>query len=211
MKNHCVEEKLGKEIRNYPQPCYPFPDLINPLADELFQVSNQWIDTDSLYTSEEACEKHKRHRLTDTVARSFPWLCLDEMRPVARFAVFFAILDDYLDKATGKTISDVGAKVSAILTGQDVAIAGHGVYHHCLMIRKEALACSMPRHLYIEFVDSSLQMLASYGEEKQYNAGGSPPPLTILQSIRSRSSGGVPFAKYLCMQKNYRHLPIQFL
>src|SRR6266511_5723932 len=51
------------------------------------------------------------------------------------------------------------------------------------------------------------QMLTGFQDEKRYIALNRPAPLPVFLVIRECTSGGVPFAKYLCMQKDFRTLP----
>ncbi|KAM0431512.1 hypothetical protein ACHAPT_005490 [Fusarium lateritium] len=201
-----LEEQLYNELKDSPRPQYPFPDLVSPLIDQLAEEYYQWIDTDSRFESEKARAMHKRHRLTDLAARAFPWMTLEELRPVARFAAFFAIIDDYMDKSSREEVQNIVRKVSAILVGED-SEPNPGFFHQVHMVRQDALTCGMPQHLYQQFIDSVLSMMIGYSEEKKYNAAGTPPPLPVYKSIRQQTSGGTPFAKYLCMQKNFRYLP----
>jgi hypothetical protein len=137
-------------------------------------------------------------------------MTLEELRPVARFTAFFAIIDDYMDKSSREEVQDVVRKTAAILAGED-SEPNPGFFHEVHMIRQDALTCGMPPHLYQQFVDSILSMATGYSEEKKYNAAGTPPPLPVFTSIRRQSSGGMPFAKYLYMQKNFRYLPDEVL
>lgn len=209
--SRAVEEHFYNELKDSPRPYYPFPDFVSPHIEELVAEYYQWIDIDCRFESKNARDRHKRHRLSDLAARGFPWLTLGELRPVARFTAFFAILDDFMDKSSRDELGHVKEKVSAILTGQDSSEPDQGLYRQVYLIRQEALACGMPQHLYQQWVDSILAMMMGYGDEKQHNAAGKPAPLPIFQSIRRQTSGGICFAKYLCMQKNYRFLPDQVL
>ncbi|KAH7142173.1 isoprenoid synthase domain-containing protein [Dactylonectria macrodidyma] len=206
-----IEEHFYNELKDSPRPHYPFPDFVSPHMEELVAEYCQWIDVDCQFESEKARERHKRHRLSDLAARGFPWLTLEELRPVARFTAFFAILDDFMDRSSSGELQDVTRKVAALLTGQDDTEPGPGLFHQFYLIRQDAVTCGLPEHLYQQFVDSILALMEGYGEEKQYNAAGKPPPFPIFQSIRQKSSGGVCFAKYVCMQKNYRLLPDEVL
>jgi hypothetical protein len=205
-----LEEHFYNELKDSPRPRYPFPDLVSPLIEQLVDEYYQWIDTDCQFESEKARALHKRHRLTDLTARAFPWMTLEELRPVARFTAFFAIIDDYMDKSSREEVQSVVRKVSAILAGGD-GESNPGFFHQVHMLRQDAITCGMPPHLYQQFVDSVLSMMTGYSEEKKYNAAGTPPPLAVFKTIRRQSSGGMPFAKYLCMQKNFRYLPDEVL
>ncbi|KAM4057204.1 hypothetical protein HRG_004042 [Hirsutella rhossiliensis] len=50
-----------------------------------------------------------------------------------------------------------------------------------------------------------------FGDEKRHNAASRPAPFSAFQSIRRQTSGGLSYAKYLCMQKEYRCLPDRVL
>ncbi|PNY29946.1 Terpene synthase [Tolypocladium capitatum] len=202
-----MEEQFYRQLQDLPRPRYAFPDLVNPCIDQLNAEYNEWIDTDCRFESTTAREAHKRHRLTDIAARAFPGLTLEELRPVARFTAFLAILDDYMDDSGSHELAKVGERVSKLLSGEEAGEPEPGFYRQVYMIRQDSVRCRMPPHLYRQFVDSILTLLAGYGDEKQYNAAGRPPPFPVFELIRRQSSGGVCYAKYLCMQKDYRLLP----
>ncbi|KAF3910876.1 hypothetical protein ABW20_dc0106839 [Dactylellina cionopaga] len=201
------EAKLYQKLHNLPRPQYPFPDLISPHLDALFSEYCQWIDQDCQFESQRARDMHKQHRLSDLTARSFPWMTLEELRPVARFTTCMAIFDDYMDTASQEEIEAVKKRVFALFTGLEDKEPEAGFYRQVYLVRQETIACGMPAHLYQEFIDSILGLMTGYGEEKQYNVGGTPPPMAVYHAIRLKSAGGICYAKYLCMQKNYRNLP----
>lgn len=206
-----MEEYFYDELKDSPRPHYPFPDLVSPHMDDLVEEYYEWIDIDCQFESEKAREAHKRHRLTDIAARGFPWLTLEELRPVARFTAILAILDDYMDYRGRDELNKVKEEVSALLSGQNGSEPGPGFYRQMYMVRRDALTCGMPRHLYQQFVDSILSLMTGYGDEKQHNTAGRPPPWPVFQEIRRQTSGGVCYAKYMSMQKNYRLLPDRVL
>lgn len=206
-----TEEQLYSELKAFPRPHYAFPDLVSPWMEDLVAEYNDWIDVDYPFESKAAREAHKRHRLTDIAARAFPWLTLKELRPVARYTAFLAILDDYMDRSGREELQAVKLKVGALLTGRDNREPEAGFYHQMYMIRQDALACEMPPHLYQDFVDSILALMTGFGDEKRHNAANRPAPFSEFQLIRRQTSGGLPYAKYLCMQKGYRHLPDRVL
>lgn len=207
LMNNRTEEQFYAELKDWPRPQYPFPDLVHPDIDKLTAECNEWIDHDCFFESKEAREAHKRHRFADIAARAFPSLTLEELHPVARFSAFFAIIDDYMDHGTHTEISKVKERVAALLTGKDDKEPEPGFYRQVYMIRQNALTCKMPPHLYEQFTDSILDMMTGYGDEKRYIAANRPPPFPVFQMIRRISGGCLPYAKYLCMQKNYRSLP----
>lgn len=202
------EELLYKELSLLPRPCYPFPDRVNQHIDILASEYREWIDTDCDFTSASARAAYKRHRLSDIAARAFPSLSLEELRPVARFTSCLAIIDDFLDKADAAELERVRNEATALLLGiYDKEPPRAGFYRQVYLIRQDALACEMPQYLYRHFVDAIVGLLTGYGAEKQFNAADTPPPLNAYMTLRLQTSGGNCYAKYLCMQKNYRLLP----
>ena len=126
---------------------------------------------------------------------------------MARFTTFFAIIDDHLEHSTHTEINKVRERVAALLIGEDDEEPEPGFYRQVYMIRQNALTCKMPPHLCEQFTDSIWSLMTSYGDEKSYTAANRPPPFPVFQLIRRHNSGGLPYAKYLSMQKNYRSLP----
>ncbi|KAJ6437454.1 glycoside hydrolase family 76 [Purpureocillium lavendulum] len=206
-----TEQHIYNELRSWPRPKYPFQDLVSPLIDELADEHYEWIDADCQFESKAAREAHKRHRLTDIAARAFPRLSLQELRPIARFTAFLAILDDYMDHSDPDELRTVQGRILAILKGQEERMPEPGFYHQIYAIRQEALDCGMQLHLFNEFVSSIIELMVGYGREKKYNASNRPPPFAVYQSIRRQTSGGLCYAKYLCMQEDYRNLPDRVL
>ena len=205
--NMNTEEKFYSELGNYPRPQYPFASLVSPYMDELALECNSWIDIDCPFESRDAHRVYKEHRLTDVAARAFPLLTLEELRPIARFSAAFAIIDDYLDHSSDIEVHQFRERAMALLTGQDSQEPDPGFYHQVYLTRQDALICKMPPHLYEQFVDSISGLMTGYSDEKRYTAANRPPPLPVFQSIRRQTSGGVVYAKYVCMQKNYREIP----
>lgn len=202
-----TEERLYNELRETPLPHYPFPDLVSPEIENLVHEYYEWIDSDCSFESIKAREAHKCHRLTDIAARAFPRMTLAELRPVARFTAFFAIIDDFLDKAGRDELESVMRRVTDILLGQEDGRPEPGFYHQVYMIRQDVLSCGIPLELYGHFVDSISSLMVAYGDEKRFNTACKPPPLPVYQDIRRQTSGGVCYAKYLCLQEKYRSLP----
>ena len=61
--------------------------------------------------------------------------------------------------------------------------------------------------LYDKFIATIDGVLIGYRQEKKYMEADVPPPLPIYTIIREDTSGGLPFCRYVCMQKNFRELP----
>lgn len=206
-----AERQIYTDIRGWQRPSYPFQVLESPHIEALAVEYYGWIDADCIFESSAAREVHKRHRLTDIAARAFPRLTLRELRPIARFTAFLAILDDYMDRSDADDIRAVQNRIQVILRGQDQRIPEPGFYHQIHAIRQESLACGMGSHHFDEFISSIDDLMVGYAREKEYNAKNEPPPLATYQSIRRQTSGGLCYAKYLCMHRDYRTLPAKIL
>lgn len=202
------EKLLYEEFSRLPRPRYPFPGHVSQHIDSLASEYCQWIETDCDFKSKAARLAYKQHRLSDIAARAFPLLTLEELRPVARFTSCLAIIDDYLDKADHDELEQVSNKTSALLSGADEGEPpSAGFFRQVYLVRQDALACGMPPHLYRRFIDAIAALLMGYGAEKHYNAADTPPALSAYIMLREQTSGGLCYANYLCMQKNYRLLP----
>ncbi|MEU6642871.1 hypothetical protein ABZ863_10005 [Saccharomonospora sp. NPDC046836] len=203
-----TEEQLYARFAKLPRPRYPFPDLVNPHIDALARECDRWIDEDYRFNSPGARERHKRHRLTDIPARAFPQLRLAELRPVARFTSSGAMMDDYFDHSSSAEVSRARDRIMALLTGEDGAEPQDlGIYRQFYLLRQDAMGCGMPPRLYDKFIAEIDHMLIAYQAEKQWIAADQVPPLEVLLPIRENTSGGVPFAKYVCMEQDFRTLP----
>ncbi|MGW6413041.1 terpene synthase family protein [Streptomyces vinaceus] len=204
-----TEEQLYDRFANLPRPSYPFADLSNPATEDLTQEYFSWIDTDFAFQSQQARERYKRHRLTDIATRGFPWLTLAELRPVARFTAVGAMMDDYFDHVSHGEMNAIRQRIMALLSGtESIMPQDSGVYRQFHQLRQDAVACDMPTHLYEKFAIAIDRTLTGYQDEKRYIAQDHPAPLPVFEVIRGEcTSGGLPFAKYVCMQKDYRTLP----
>lgn len=202
-------EHVINSIAGWPRPEYSFPDMINPLMLALREDYYNWIDTDYTFHSKEAREKHKSHVLSDIPARAFPYLkSLQELYPITRYAVHGAMMDDYFDRCSGDEMQAIRERVMALLTGDDDQEPSDlGIYRQFYLLRKDALACNMPLRLYHKFITTIDGVLIGYRQEKKYMEANIPPPLPIYTIIREDTSGGLPFCRYVCMQKHFRELP----
>lgn len=203
-----TEQQLYARFAALPRPSYPFADLANPAMEELDRECSGWIDNDYGFHSEQARTRHKQHRLTDTATRAFPYLTLAELRPIARFSASGAMMDDYFDHASHGEMDAIRKRIMALLSGAETAEPQDlGIYRQFYLLRQDARLCGMPEHLYQKFITTIGTLLIGYRDEKLYNARNRPAPLPVFEVIRAETSGGLPFAKYLCMQKDYRSLP----
>ncbi|KAF3315473.1 hypothetical protein TWF173_003392 [Orbilia oligospora] len=204
---------LAKEARLYekslkaPRPQYPFPDLVNPFSEALFLEYCQWIDEDYHFETKSVQDRHRRHRFCDIASRAFPWMTIEQLRPVARFTLLLAIIGDFMDISSQEEIEAATQTVSALFTGLEDVEPPPSFYRQMYLIRQEAIACGMPAHMYEEFISSILDLITGYGEEKEHIAKSTPPSMEVYRDIRRQTSGGICYARYLCMQKNYCDLP----
>ncbi|KJZ74383.1 hypothetical protein HIM_06193 [Hirsutella minnesotensis 3608] len=198
-----------------PRPRYPFPDAIHPDFQLQRQEYYGWIDQEYTFHSKAAREKHKRHNLTDIAARGCPSLHgIAELRPLANYAANGAMMDDYWDGCTRAEMYDIGQRIMALLSGEDVnepPPSENGIFHQFWVLRQDALKCGMPERLYKKYIASIHRVFVGYAEERIYYRNNMIPPLAVYWVIREDTSGAHPFAKYAAMQKDYRQLPDEVL
>lgn len=196
-------------FQNMRRPEYPFPDLISPFAQEMREIYYNWIDTDYIFHSEKARETHKKHVLTDIAARGLPFLkTLDELIPVASLAANGAMLDDYFDHCTYDEMYAIRERCTALLNGLDKKEpTDHGIFRQFYLLRQRAIKCNMPQGLYDKFIVAIHNMLLGFQDEKRYMSANTIPPLPVYLVLREDTSGGLPFCKYVAMQRDFRHLP----
>jgi len=203
------EQEFIASLPYLPRPEYPFPDLVNPLMYPLREEYYRWIDEDYTFHSKIAREKHKTHVLSDIPARAFPYLkSLEELFPITRYAVHGAMLDDYFDHCSCNEMQAIRERIMTLLTGEDEKEPTDlGIYRQFYWIRQDAIKCGMPSRLYNKFILTVDGILIGYAQEKRYIASDTPPPLPMYNIIRLDTSGGLPFCRYVCMQRDFRVLP----
>ncbi|MEH6309041.1 terpene synthase family protein [Olivibacter sp. CPCC 100613] len=196
-------------FQNMQRPVYPFPNLISPFAEEMRELYYHWIDTDYNFHSEKARETHKKHVLTDIAARGLPLLkTLDELFPIASFAANGAMMDDYFDHCNYEEMYAIRARSMALLNGQEnEEPTDFGIFRQFYLIRQRAIKCGMPPRLYDKFIASIHNLLIGYQDEKRYMSADTIPPFPVYLVLREDTSGGLPFCKYVAMQKDFRTLP----
>ncbi|KAF3256179.1 hypothetical protein TWF217_006428 [Orbilia oligospora] len=92
------------------------------------------------------------------------------MRPVARFTLLLAIIDDFMDTASQEEIEAATQRVFALFTGLEDA---------------EPPA---------KFIGSILDLITRYDKEKERNAKSTPPSTAVYRDIRRQTSGGICYA-----------------
>ncbi|MDQ0108666.1 hypothetical protein J2T02_003805 [Chitinophaga terrae (ex Kim and Jung 2007)] len=207
------DEQFYAGLQHLPKPAYPFPDFIHPDFQQQREEYYEWIDKEYTFHSKAAREKHKQHHLTDIAARGCPFLKdIGELRPLANLAANGAMMDDYWDRCTREEMHAITKRVAGLLTGEErEEPVDNGIYHQLWVLRQDAIQCGMPERHYRKYVSAIHSLLVGYTEEKIYYRTNTPPPLPIYLIIRLETSGGLPFCKYVAMQKNYRDLPDEIL
>ncbi len=213
MSNAIWLNPVYAELEHLPRPAYPWPDYIHPLYRELREEYYAWIDRDYAFQSEAAREKHKQHHLTDIAARGLPFLkTIEELRTIANFAANGAMMDDYFDRCSRREMLELVKQITGILLGDIKSEPqDNGFMRQWWVLRQNAVQCAMPDHIYQGFVDAVVQVFNGYAEEKVYYTANVSPPLVVYTVIREATSGGVPFGKYVCLQKDHRQLPAAIL
>jgi hypothetical protein len=202
-------DEIYTQLKDWPRPIYPWPDFIHPQFQEEREEYYAWIDRDYCFQSETAREKHKQHNLTDIAARGLPFLnSLDELRPIANYAANGAMMDDYFDRCSREEMLDLVKRIAGILLGNEQAEpTNDGFMRQWWVLRQDALKCEIPGPIYQGFVSCIVHAFNGYAEEKAYYTANISPPLDVYTLIREATSGGLPFGRYVCLQKDYRHIP----
>jgi len=151
--------------------------------------------------------------LTDIAARGLPFLkTLDELFPIASFAANGAMMDDYFDHCSHEEMCRIRQRSIAILSGQEKEEpTDFGIFRQFYLIRQRAIKCDMPQRLYDKFIASIHTLLIGYQDEKRYMKADTIPPFPVYLVLREDTSGGLPFCKYVAMQKDFRNLPDEVL
>jgi hypothetical protein len=209
MKSSISNEEFYAGLQHLPNPQYPFPDFIHPDFQQQRQEYYDWIDREYTFHSREACEKHKKHNLTDIAARGCPFLkTIDELRPLANYAANGAMMDDYWDRCTHEEMTEISKRIIALLTGEDLKEPiDNGIFHQFWILRQDAIKCGMPEYLYQKYVNAIRDVFQGYSDERVYYRANVIPTLAVYMLIRNATSGAHPFCWYVAMQKDYRQLP----
>ncbi|NLR67360.1 terpene synthase [Chitinophaga varians] len=208
MSQTLSEKQFYAGLQHLPKPRYPFPDFIHPDFQQQRQEYYDWIDREYTFHSEAARKKHKQHNLVDIAARGCPFLnTLAELRPLANYTANGAMMDDYFDRCSHHEMQMVTNRIKNILSGEDISEpADMGIFHQFWVLRQDAIKCVPDRH-YRKYISAIHNVFVGYTEERTYYRTNTTPPLPVYLVIRLHTSGGLPYCKYVAMQKNYRELP----
>lgn len=206
-------EQILARLPHLPMPKYPWPDFMHPDFQQQREEYYAWIDRDYTFHSKEAREKHKSHNLTDIAARGLPFLKnIEELRPIANYASNGAMMDDYFDRCSRSEMIEIVKRIGALLTGDDPdEPVNDGFLKQWWALRQDAVRCGIPDRHYSKFVATILHAFNGYAEEKAFYTANVSPPLAVYTVIREATSGGLPFGKYVSIQKDYRQLPDEIL
>lgn len=212
MTQSIFNETFYAGLQHLPRIRYPWPDLIHPDFQQLREAYYAWIDRDYGFQTRAAREKHKRHNLVDIAARGFPFLrSVAELRPIANYTANGAMMDDYFDHCSRGEMLEIVKRIQALLTGDDPVEPDDRFMRQWWLLRQEAIQCDIPDRIYRKLVQGIIYTFNGYAEEKPYYRANVPPPLAVYTVIREATSGGIPYCRYLCMQKDYRLLPDEIL
>ncbi|RWW91773.1 terpene synthase family protein [Flavobacterium cerinum] len=166
---------------------YPWPDLINPHAEQMGKDMDGWIDNDYTFLTEKQREKYKRMRLHMCTARMWPDLTYEQTIPCNRFMLQYVALDDQVEDSSLEEIQQLRNRCVAILKGAQPKQEENALYQHMALIGDE-LRALMPEIWVERFIYYFYQSFR-YGIELEYpyKIAQRPPSLTLFKTIREYS------------------------
>ncbi|MBL1222322.1 hypothetical protein JET18_15835 [Chryseobacterium sp. L7] len=166
---------------------YPWPDLINPHAEQMGKDMDGWIDNDYTFLTEKQRTIYKKMRLHMCTARMWPDLTYEQSIPCNRFMLQYVALDDQVENSSLEEIQQLRIRCVDILKGAEPRADENALYQHMALIRDEFRAL-MPDMWVERFIYYFYQSFR-YGIELEYpyKIAQRPPSLTLFKTIREYS------------------------
>ncbi|SEW21914.1 hypothetical protein SAMN05421841_1657 [Chryseobacterium wanjuense] len=174
--------------KNYlPLGHYPWPDLINPHAEQMGKDMDGWIDNDYTFLTEKQRKTYKKMKLHMCTARMWPDLTYEQSIPCNRFMLQYVALDDQVENSSLEEIQQLRIRCVDILKGAQPKPEENALYHHMALIRDEFRAL-MP-DIWVERFIYYFYQSFRYGIELEYpyKIAQRPPSLTLFKTIREYS------------------------
>jgi hypothetical protein len=170
-----------------PRDHYPWPDLINPHAEQMGKDMDGWIDNDYTFLTEKQRKIYKKMRLHMCTARMWPDLTYEQTIPCNRFMLQYVALDDQVENSSLEEIQQLRIRCVDILKGAQPTQEENALYQHMALIRDEFRAF-MPDIWVDRFIYYFYQSFR-YGIELEYpyKIAQRPPSLTLFKTIREYS------------------------
>jgi hypothetical protein len=170
-----------------PRGHYPWPDLINPNAEQMGKDMDGWIDNDYTFLTEKQRTTYKKMRLHMCTARMWPDLTYEQTIPCNRFMLQYVALDDQVEHSSLEEIQQLRIRCVDILKGAQPKEDENALYQHMALIRDEFRAL-MP-DLWVERFIYYFYQSFRYGIELEYpyKIAERPPSLTLFKTIREYS------------------------
>ncbi|WKK24176.1 terpene synthase family protein [Streptomyces olivoreticuli] len=174
---------------------YPFPFLMNPLAETLQKhTDRQWIDGELRHLlSEMHREQIKRAKTAYITAVWYPTTESRKMVPLCRFMLWTLYADDIHEQCTAEQLGQMKERSLAVLRGDATAAEAEVVLGDQL----EALRNELLQFLSPPAVSYFAQRLGTYYDgvirEAPYRTSRTHPPLDTFMRIREDSVCIVPF------------------
>ncbi|SFN05460.1 hypothetical protein SAMN05421594_0675 [Chryseobacterium oleae] len=170
-----------------PRGHYPWPDLINPHAEQMGKDMDGWIDNDYTFLTEKQRKTYKRMRLHMCTARMWPDLTYEQTIPCNRFMLQYVALDDQVEHSSLEEIQQLRTRCVDILRGAEPKSEENALYQHMALIRDEFRAL-MP-DIWVERFIYYFYQSFRYGIELEYpyKIAQRPPSLTLFKTIREYS------------------------
>lgn len=170
-----------------PRGHYPWPDLINPHAEQMGKDMDGWIDNDYTFLTEKQRGIYKKMKLHMCTARMWPDLTYEQTIPCNRFMLQYVALDDQVENSSLEEIQQLRIRCVDILRGDQPRPEENALYQHMALIRDEFRAL-MP-DIWVERFIYYFYQSFRYGIELEYpyKIAQRPPSLTLFKTIREYS------------------------
>lgn len=118
---------------------YPFPNVINPKADEIEAKTTEWINEYTVFP-ESMREKFKAARFGKLAAYFHPEAPFERLIPMSRWNLWIFLFDDYYGPYPIEELTRACKYVIEILKGVPPAATDSALFRQPALIRKELLS-----------------------------------------------------------------------
>ncbi|MET3876434.1 hypothetical protein [Chitinophaga sp. OAE865] len=192
---------------------YPFDDSISTYADEMEQMTREWLQNDYSFLPPEVRTRYAKTKTGYLTARFFPHASKERLVALSMCSLWGLAFDDYYEHADLKTYDILRKKIGAIIRGEAVAGKDTNAFYRQMAIIAKKFRSWMPEHWMHRFAHSMEKYIDGMIEESVYKREQLFPTPKEYENIRWKSVDvlqmidGVEVATELPLSDLVRHHP----